>query len=135
MSDSIDVHVETRENEEMHSLEYWSKSDTRGFGKGPIPSDLGLQFKSGLSRQQTEELSKKIPSGEIHDLLLLSMHLRDIYDTPADSREAKNNGLVKWLKKLPDIKRQCLIEEVREVAEAYQLTSTADVVGKLIDWK
>lgn len=135
MSNTIDVHVETREDEEMRSLEYWSKGDTRGFGKGPIPNDLGLQFKSGLGRQQTEELSKKIPSGEIHDLLLLSMHLRDIYDTSADSRDAKDKGLVEWLQKLPDIKRQCLIQEVRDVAENHGLKSTAEAVGKLIDWK
>jgi hypothetical protein len=134
-SDQIYVHVTPREIKETHALELWSTGEFPGFGQGPIPSDLGLQFKSGLSRQQMADLAEKIPTGEIHDLLLLTVHLRDIYDTPADSRDEKDRQLVAWLQKLPDIKRQCLISEVRSVASHYKLATTTEGVEELIDWK
>ncbi len=134
-SNSETIFVEKRDEDELRALEQFLVAESGEYIKGPTPNSFGLTFRRLLNRQQTEELSKKVPSGEIHDLFLLSMHLRDIYDTPADSRDAKNKGLVEWLQKLPDIKRQCLIEEVRDVAEGHRLTSTAEAVGKLIDWK
>jgi hypothetical protein len=134
-SNGIELRIDAREEAEMKAIEHWAKTKFPHPGKGPMPNDLGISLASGLSRAQTAEFAAKLQSGELFDLLQVALHLRDIYDTPADSRVAKNKGLMEWLKTLPDIKRQCLIQELRGLTESYRLNSTAELIEQLIDDK
>ncbi len=132
-SNSLDIVVENRDVDEMQALEHWATTDFDGFEKGPSPADLGLYFKSALTRSQTDEFASKLMPGDFQDLLLMTIQFKDIYAAPVESRAARDRGLVEWLKKQPDIKRQELLLHAREIAGAYHLSSTLEALKQLGD--
>jgi hypothetical protein len=101
--------------------------------KGPLPHDLGLSFRSGLSRGQTADLASKVDPGELHDLLLLSLRMMDIYRAADGDRDSHHRALVEWLKGQPHIKRRVLLQELQWIAESYNLSSTHEALKAIDD--
>jgi hypothetical protein len=130
-SDRVSIGADKRDENESRVLAHWATKEVEGIVKGPLPSDFGLQFLRPLSRAQTAEIARDIPSGEIHDLLLVVLQMQDIYATPPDSRDAKNRGLIEWIRRQPDIKRRALIGNVLGVSKSHRLSSTVEALRQL----
>ncbi len=118
------VYVDARDNAEMRALERWTKTEPMGDSKAPGPGDFGMQFQGPLSRQQTSELAERIKSGELADLLRLTIRLQDLYAAPAESREAGFRSLDEWLSRHPDVMRETLTNHVRMILETYGMSLT-----------
>ncbi len=123
------VRIDGRDQDEMCLLERWAKAEPLGDGKGPGPRDFGMQFQGPLSRQQVSELADRIKTGELADLLRLTIQLQDLYAAPPESREAGHRSLDEWLSKHPDVMRETLREHVRTILETYSMSPPMDAKG------
>jgi hypothetical protein len=74
-----------------------------------------------------------VKSGELGDLLRLTICLQDICATPPDDRDAGNRALVEWLNQQPEIKRRALAYELRSICGSYHMTSTAKAWEAITD--
>ena len=113
-----------RDAEEMRALDRWQRLTLQPEEMGPSTGDFGIDFTRPLSRTQTAGIASQIKTGELADLLRLTIRLQDIYAKPASMREAGNRELVEWLQKQPDIMGQTLLRKCRTVAALHQMSST-----------
>lgn len=130
-STSHEVLVMPRNESEIAAIWSWSRADGKGsfmdFGPGAFGTQL--PFRAAFSREQLDRLVTDVPSGELGDLLRLTLKFRDICDSPPESREAGNRQLVEWLRKQPDIKRQALLRQLRRFAVIRKMPSTFEALG------
>jgi hypothetical protein len=127
-----DVYVARREPEELEIFEHWSRIKVTDYEDVPHVASFGLQVKA-VNHRHTLELASKFKTGEIADLLQLTIQLQNLHTSPPDSREPANRALVEWLKAQPEIKRQALTAKVRSLAESHRMHSTMEAVQALID--
>lgn len=128
------VEVAPSEERQLEVLEPWIHAEVPGYEKGPTINEFGNIFlRSNLNRDQTAELSQAVTTGELADLLLLSVQLQDIYVQSRDERQTRDRALVEWLKRQPDVKRQALVKKVENIAESHNLTSTVKALEAIGD--
>ncbi len=132
-SDGQDITVNARADEELRTLQRWAWAEIERSGKGPVPSDFGLHLLRPLDHTQTLQLASQIQPGEIADLLFVTMRLQELYATPPESRAAGDKTLVEWLRNQPDIKREALIKETRNLTESYNMPTTMKALQTLLD--
>jgi hypothetical protein len=130
------VRVVPRDDEEIRTLERWKGAGRQASDhryQGPGPSDFGLQFLGKLNRQQTAEIAAGIKTGELADLLRLTVRMQDIYAATAGGRETLNRDLAKWVSNQPDVMREALANKLQSLATAHGLSSTARALQTLAD--
>ncbi len=120
----LDVGILRRPAQEMQALEHWVNLDVEDSVPGPIVDDYGLRVLRRLSRQRLAEFASQVRTGEIADLLQLTLQMQDLYAEKDEDRKAGNERLIEWLKKQPDIKRQALTIQTRGIAGSYNMPST-----------
>jgi hypothetical protein len=129
------IQVVPRDGTEMHALERIARRqdlvNADMPSDGPCPSDFGLVFLRNAKRNETETFASQIKTGELADMLQLSIRLQDIHAIPPSERESTNRLLVEWLEKQPDIMRATLIQQIRSIAERHGLLSTAKALKRV----
>jgi len=131
-SEGVDIGVQPREREEVETLKRVMNEEPRPYFKGPHPAGLGIQIRPQLNRDATVALAATVKSGELGDLLRLTIRLQDIYATPPEARDAENRALIEWLNEQPEIKRRALAYELRRICGSHHMTSTAKALEELI---
>lgn len=135
LTSGFTITVDARDEDKIAALQYWHKREGKreDYKKGPTPADFHLPVHIA-NRKELEEFAVHTSlQGELRDLVDLSLRFRDLYELPPESREAGNRKLVAWLRKQPDVKRQVLARELRSLAEAYNMRSTAGALEALIE--
>jgi hypothetical protein len=130
-SNAVELILEQRDAAELASLRKWHYKEAPFVMRRPNVRDFGLSLRGYLGPREVKEMMKDVAPGEIHDLLELTLKLQELHEMADDDRDAANAGLVTWLEKQVDIKRQCLVHRSHELAQGYKMESTTRVLEKL----
>jgi hypothetical protein len=102
---SCEVALEGRPESQIEAIRHWAEPqfNREDYEKGPTPADFWLPVYIANREEMAEFASRAALSGELGDLVDLSLLFRDLYELPPESREQANRELVEWLRKEPDV--------------------------------
>jgi len=96
--------LKARPDSELAALALWHQRATRGQVplRGPTPVDFGLPLQIADPKELAEFVRRIRFSGELGDVLALSLRLRELFDLPPPARDEGNRQLLDYLRKKPD---------------------------------
>lgn len=110
VSDLTSARIIPRDLREMEALRRWSRSDAtrKEFDTKLLPGSVAsIPLYNVRTRKDTKDVAAAVQSGEIADLLQVTLRLQEL-ESPTANREDLSQALVEWVKSQPDIKRQWL---------------------------
>ncbi len=98
------VVLEARPDAELAALAFWHREGTGGQvpEPGPTPADFGLPLQVVNGGDLGDRVRQVRFSGELRDVLAVSVQLRELFKLPAQARDQGNRRLLDYLRAKPD---------------------------------